>query len=432
MAVLPPPDQNEFHTWKEIAAYLRISVRKAQEWEKDEGLPVRRRTGTKPQVWAVRSELDAWKLRTGAPGNHTGANHPEQEEISRPEGSSVTFLRRLRSVWLFVLAGFCILAGLFVAWVLHPIRNHTLVRAEVDGNTLVAIDETGRTAWTRTFTQDLAVRGTHRTRFPGRMVEVADILGNGTRQVLFAASSDRDGAAPEVSDILYCYSATGAELWHYQPNIVVTMGDQTFKGPWNITDILAVTAPGHKAKVWVTLAHWMWRPGVLLSVDPRGTAEMKFVNAGHLYAMSSASSGSSRYILAGGINNEYSSAALAVVREDARLSCSPDTPHTPFECRNIRSVGPEKYFLFPPTEVNVEDGAAYNRVHLIDSGPEGIVVRVVEEGAPPGAGAALYSLSTGNIEIQNVTFDDSWASAHRRLERAGLITHAVELCPVLR
>ena len=51
-------------SWKEIAAYLKRSVRTARRWEHDEGLPVHRHVhqslGT---VYASKMELDAWKLR---------------------------------------------------------------------------------------------------------------------------------------------------------------------------------------------------------------------------------------------------------------------------------------------------------------------------------------------------------------------------------
>ena len=58
-----------FHTserldsWKEIAAYLKRSVRTVHRWEKEETLPVHRhlhhRQGT---VYAFMGELDAWRV----------------------------------------------------------------------------------------------------------------------------------------------------------------------------------------------------------------------------------------------------------------------------------------------------------------------------------------------------------------------------------
>lgn len=50
----------QLRTWKEIAHHLNVSVRTAQNWERERCLPVRRITGEKPQVRALADELDVW------------------------------------------------------------------------------------------------------------------------------------------------------------------------------------------------------------------------------------------------------------------------------------------------------------------------------------------------------------------------------------
>lgn len=51
------PDQTRLNGWKEIAGYLKFSVRRAQ-YAESEGLPVRRQAGkSKSQVWAFTDEL---------------------------------------------------------------------------------------------------------------------------------------------------------------------------------------------------------------------------------------------------------------------------------------------------------------------------------------------------------------------------------------
>jgi hypothetical protein len=48
-------------SWKEIAAYLKRTVRSVQRWERNAGLPVRRmRAGDRGSVLAFRSEIDRW------------------------------------------------------------------------------------------------------------------------------------------------------------------------------------------------------------------------------------------------------------------------------------------------------------------------------------------------------------------------------------
>ena len=48
-------------SWKEIACYLRRSIRCVQRWEKNEGLPILRRQHTRgATVYAYREKLDEW------------------------------------------------------------------------------------------------------------------------------------------------------------------------------------------------------------------------------------------------------------------------------------------------------------------------------------------------------------------------------------
>src|SRR5260370_31617610 len=49
-------------SWKEIAAYLRRSIRCVQRWERTEGLPVLRHQHAKgATVYAYRQEVDQWR-----------------------------------------------------------------------------------------------------------------------------------------------------------------------------------------------------------------------------------------------------------------------------------------------------------------------------------------------------------------------------------
>jgi PAS domain-containing protein len=59
------------NSWKEIADYLRRSVRTVQRWEARFGLPVRHRPGERTSVFALQAELDSWlqtrsRFRAGA------------------------------------------------------------------------------------------------------------------------------------------------------------------------------------------------------------------------------------------------------------------------------------------------------------------------------------------------------------------------------
>jgi hypothetical protein len=63
MSQLPDPD-DRLDSWKEIAAFLRRTVRTVQRWERTAGLPVRRgRPGQRRAIVASKSELREWWSR---------------------------------------------------------------------------------------------------------------------------------------------------------------------------------------------------------------------------------------------------------------------------------------------------------------------------------------------------------------------------------
>lgn len=58
-------------SWKEVAAYLGISVRSAQRWEQSEGLPVKRHRHQKQgSIYAFVSDLDRWRKSRTEPRRH--------------------------------------------------------------------------------------------------------------------------------------------------------------------------------------------------------------------------------------------------------------------------------------------------------------------------------------------------------------------------
>ena len=55
------PTGDRLDSWKEIAVYLKRSVRTLHRWEKEEGLPVHRQLHKDlGSIFAYKSELDAW------------------------------------------------------------------------------------------------------------------------------------------------------------------------------------------------------------------------------------------------------------------------------------------------------------------------------------------------------------------------------------
>jgi len=58
---IPSSACKRLDSWKEIASYLRRSIRCVQRWEKDEGLPILRHQHARgATVYAYGEKLDEW------------------------------------------------------------------------------------------------------------------------------------------------------------------------------------------------------------------------------------------------------------------------------------------------------------------------------------------------------------------------------------
>src|SRR5262245_45783946 len=97
-------------SWKDIAAYLKCSVRKAQRLE-EQGLPVNRMIGAK-SVWARKSDIDRW-LALAAIGRKRESSHVSVNDRVHPGALTVlailvaaTITAVFASTYAFAIASF--------------------------------------------------------------------------------------------------------------------------------------------------------------------------------------------------------------------------------------------------------------------------------------------------------------------------------------
>jgi TolB-like protein/Tfp pilus assembly protein PilF len=125
----PPSNEPRLESWGEIASYLRRDIRTVQRWEHLHGLPVRRLViGKQGQVYAYRSELDAWvRKRQPDPAGDVVSIEPEstgpEKQTStprefRPQGNSGEPPADWR--WKAVVVGLLLLASL--GWI-NPVHR---------------------------------------------------------------------------------------------------------------------------------------------------------------------------------------------------------------------------------------------------------------------------------------------------------------------
>ena len=177
------------HGWKEIAAYVGKSVRAAQRWEQELGLPVHRvRTSAGHAIYARRDEIDRW-LADHEPGSAAPATPiPHAKNELEPAAEELGPGWRARVA--LAIAGITTLAVASItlgygSWSDHGAlseRTYALVR-----DSIVATDVSGAELWRYQFPHLLGDqpegRGGADPPIASR-IRQADVDGDGVQEIL--------------------------------------------------------------------------------------------------------------------------------------------------------------------------------------------------------------------------------------------------------
>jgi hypothetical protein len=226
---------------------------------------------------------------------------------------------------------------------------------------------------------------------------------------------------------VYCLSSNGRMRWKYSPDARMTFAGREFAGPWMLRTWLLLAGP--RPRLWASFIDQIWWPSFVVSFGPEGVSEPLFVNAGHIESLGRIKLAGGTYVLAGGVNNEFRSAALAVLDEHGVPNASPQTAGSSFVCDGCPGGRPRKYLLFPRSELSVALGEPYNFADFITflgSDVAGVEVSVREH--PPLDLRTVYRLSAG-LTPQSVAMSDRYWEKHREMFRNGTLDHAAEDCP---
>lgn len=261
MPAIDPP-RRELSSWKEVASCLRVSVRTAQKWEIEKGLPVHRMPGSAGRVSADAAELERWKERMG----------------QRPPWWARANVRVYYAVLLPVL-----LAGT----ILHDVWSHHRKGARVpssyriEWNELVVLDAARTEMWRRTFPEPVA---------PGRdlarhaiqpPVAIQDLNQDGFKEVLLVQN-----AADFGQDVVFCFSHDGRQLWRFDPLAVPGSGTDLQNTVTNVVPARYVAAESgmrpNSPTLFVVTCSVPAHKGRLYSLDEKGRSRELFRHEGHL------------------------------------------------------------------------------------------------------------------------------------------------------
>lgn len=441
-------------SWKAIADYLGRDVRTVRRWEKERNLPVHRVPGKEGgTVFAYAEELDGWLNGAQPSGDAlagsavsalpSGVRAEPLPAVEAPAASGTEPLHQSkeqprRALRLLPLAGALLAGAVLLAagrWYFSS-RAGAPVRVSLAGKKLIAWDASGRESWEYEFPQPAEFQ-----LVQGQPYNVfTDLVGDGGREVIAliilkaeSPASETAGArlgADTFRSTLYCFSENGRLLWSYVPDLKLSFAGRSFEGPWPAT-AMVLTPAARGQTVWVAYRHHTWWPSFVERIDARGSASLAFVNAGTIWVLASVRNSSGQYVLAGGINNELGSAALAVLRDGDEASSSPPlTPGGPYTNDTILHW-PHLYVAFPTSELFRLGGGLYDDVGSIVVERDRIQVATNEGKDPTGEATlvpAFYEF-TKDFELTSATLGDDYWRVHRVLESQGKISHPAARCP---
>jgi DNA-binding winged helix-turn-helix (wHTH) protein len=362
------------------------------------------------------------------------AHKPLETEIGRiTENGHPRSERRQPARWLLVVAAgiatilvSCI--GLFVAFHYFQKPPH-LARVTISGDTLLALDATGRELWRYVF--DGPVRELRAGE--GWRVQIADLKDDGNPEVLVAVYYAPSGFGPGKEEV-FCFSARGQVVWRYRPERHMEFRGGGYGAPWALSQMLVVSE-NRTSSIWVAVNHGTWWPAYIVKLSPAGAPEIVFTSSGCIYALHRVQTKTGNYILAAGVNNEYNLASLAILAEHSLPSTSPQSDGSAFQCiRGCPTGRPYRYILLPRSELNLASIQPYNQANGIRDRVDGVTVQTVELDGPSvqGDGVGGFMKFSQDLQPESFVYGDNYPQLHRRAETLGWIKHSFDNCPERR
>lgn len=390
-------------SWKEIAEFLGVTVRTAQLWEKQRGLPVRRLPGgLKASVRASAEELRAWK--SGVAVATEAAAAPSERAWKR---------------WGVIGLGVCALVagGWALAW--RGGSGRTIAKAEVRGNTLVALDDRERTLWAHTYDQaPIALAfGEDWNMFVQRIRWRKDSSPELVAGVRLETTTD-------FRQPVICFDSWGKQRWKWEPTVdLLDFNGAPFEKAWTVMQLLADES-GPEHVVWVAVANPLRWASVLYKLDSRGNARLQFANAGSIMRILKLPDEGHGRMLVAGVNNAWAQTFLAEIDPDGEPAFSPPSGADRYHFANGPKGQVLRYFLFPQSEISMANQVPYFHVSALRLAREHMFVETTTN----NASVFLYEFDSG-LSLQRVRTTASGIGLHQSYEKRGLLDHSVKNCP---
>lgn len=337
--------------WKALADYLGKSVRTAQRWEREYGLPVHRvadpNNSNSSSVFSFADELDAWwDERVGndaAPG---------------ARATAVTLNTPMRLAWVLGL-GVVVIVVVAMSTYLYssPGTPHTI--RPIDDYEFAVFDQEGNRLWSKVFETPFVRLA--EDAFPAIL---EDIDNDGASEVLFLHNDP--GPLPIPENGLYCYGVTGKLRWKFTPSATITIDGREYNDAFEVRRF-AVGADGRgESFIAVAAVHRPYSPTQVTILDANADPIGEYWHFGYVLAMFAADMDADGVdeIVLGGVNNATSDPAaarrhgarqqafLALIEHDIDGAIGPGPTEVPAHLKRGREIA---YLTLPnPSVFDVE------------------------------------------------------------------------------
>ncbi len=334
-----PIDLDRLTGWKEIASFLDKGVRTVQRWEHELGLPVRRlgREGGEI-VFAFKTEITAWSLAQDAARRAEETAGPAAQQPVTSDGAG--------RLWFLGVALIIVAAATFGARV--ALGPESAVRQpaswRVSGDTLQVFDDGGASLWSHRFPVRLHDSQYSTDAFPlGDRVAIADLDGDGNREVLFGLMAD-DLRGPVQGFWLFDYD--GSPRFDFRPDAVVHFGSTAYFAPWIFHTLFVTRRADGSLSLWVVFTHGMEFPSLLMELDSTGKVKSEYWSNGFIEAVIETTWQERQAVIVGATNNETRGASVAIFDRDHVTGSAPAV-NPDYRCTDCPAGAPAEFILFP-------------------------------------------------------------------------------------
>ncbi|RPJ55332.1 MAG: hypothetical protein EHM23_26560 [Acidobacteria bacterium] len=394
-------EDGTLHSWKEISRYLGVSVRAAQTWERDHGLPVNRYPGSRGRVWASVPQLDAWR----------------QEFIGRrPESSDtvgrVSARHRLVRGGLVVVLAAC-LVGAGFAWLHLGESGRVPASWRLEHDLFVVLDANLAPLWSYK-----AKERTHGlNEFPAGLAPlICDLDGDRIPEVVYPELGERESA-------VYCFGHDGRMRWRFVPGRAVATRKERFAQRYSIVALRVVRLPGRTCLL-VVATHHPFYPCQVTLVSARGQVLSEYWHAGHLRLVDifDLDGDGKEEIVLSGISNAYKRGTV-VALDPLHVQGAAAEEDPAYQLIGFPPAHEKTRVLLPRTCIG-RRLREFNKAVLVEKLPSRVVVTCTE--FPGGRSEDVQTLTYFSPDMKHILSVEpafEFRAMHRTLETQGILDH---------